>query len=102
MVITEGLKLLEQALDGKFMGGSSDGSQVMVVGNTLQKHLLTVEFEAKGLGIFNRANAKSLGHFINHPAFAIGQGDHSCVEMRIFTRPQMWLGYRKGQVGFHR
>ena len=98
-------KLLHQLyafLDGPRIGSRAQCAQRVVVGITLQQHLLAVEQQALVGRYLDGANAEALLHTIHRHPLLVVECSHDGVEVRMVRVPQLRIGYlHLGQLLFH-
>ena len=88
MVEAEFLETDNHSLQSPVIYGGSQRSEVVMVGDTLQKDLLAVELEAVGLAEFYRAETEMLADAVQLPR-SVAKGDFRGVEPGLLAAPQL-------------
>ena len=96
MIIPKFLHQLQPLLYGSRKGSGSQCAQRMVVGPTLQQHLLAVEQQATLWSELHGAHAKLLADAVGHAPLVVVERHLGRVEIRRFARPQLGVGQSDG------
>ena len=95
MVESEILEQRQSLLHSTRISSCTKSSERMVVSNTLQNNLLTIEFETEFRRILYCSDTKCVGRLIHNFAHFI-EDFHLCgVEIRILTTPQLRIVYHE-------
>ena len=94
-VETESFHLAHLALDGVVEGGSTQSTQVVMVGDALEEHLLAVELEAEVGAVFDGAYAE-LGLLLVHQDAVVKDVGAAAVEIGRLGAPELGVQHRHG------
>ena len=97
MVEPEVLQQPQPLLYGPGVGGSSEGSEGVVVGNTFEQYLAPIEFHAEIRAEFHTAHSKALAYDIQFPAIGIEQSHLGGIEIRVIDVPEVGVGQNDGR-----
>lgn len=88
MIESELFQQLYVLLDGARISGRAECAERMMIGYTLEKHLLAIELEPEiGRKLYG-SNAEAFGHLVGHRAIGLYKRHLSRVQVRIVAIPQ--------------